>query len=75
MLPEVATSKMTVRSQTVIPKRVRERLGLKPGDMIRYILRDDVVIVDRLRPQAEPDPFAGFTEWDSEADRHAYADL
>ena len=35
------------RYQTVIPKSVREALGLRPGDSLIYMLQDDSVILRR----------------------------
>jgi antitoxin PrlF len=69
-----AFSKVSVKSQTVIPREVRERLRLKPGDTLRYRLTDAGVLLDKA-PAAEDDPFVSFTEWASEADEKAYADL
>jgi antitoxin PrlF len=59
----VAFSKVSVKSQTVIPREVRERLALKPGDTLRYRVTE----VD--------DPFAAFSEWSSAADEKAYGGL
>ena len=36
-----AFSKVSVKSQTVIPREVRERLDLKPGDTLRYRVTGD----------------------------------
>src|SRR2546423_10712646 len=36
-----AFSKVSVKSQTVIPREVRQRLKLKPGDTLRYRMTDD----------------------------------
>ena len=33
----MATSTLTRKGQTTIPKAVRERLGLKPGDAIEFV--------------------------------------
>jgi antitoxin PrlF len=68
-------SRLTSKAQTVIPKAVRERLGLKPGDLVRYIFEDQRVVIERARTEAEDDPFAAFTEWASEADDKAYRTL
>jgi len=35
------TSTMTSRGQTVIPKVIREHLGLHPGDVIDFVVADD----------------------------------
>jgi AbrB family looped-hinge helix DNA binding protein len=70
-----AFSKVSVKSQTVIPRAVRERLGLKPGDRLRYRLTDDGVLLDKAPPNETEDPFASFSEWSSEADEKAYENL
>jgi antitoxin PrlF len=68
-------SRLTSKSQTVIPKAVREKLGLKPGDLLRYVVNDDRIMIEKVRGEAEDDPFATFTEWSSEADEQAYKSL
>jgi antitoxin PrlF len=71
----VIYSKITSKSQTVVPREVREKLGLKPGDRLAYALTDKGVIIKKAKADAENDPFAVFNEWASEADDKAYADL
>ncbi|MBI1986697.1 MAG: AbrB/MazE/SpoVT family DNA-binding domain-containing protein [Rhodospirillales bacterium] len=34
-------STLTSKGQTTVPKRVRERLGLKPGDRLEFLVQDD----------------------------------
>jgi antitoxin PrlF len=70
-----AFSKISVKSQTVIPREVRERLGLKPGDTLRYRLTDAGIVLDKAPASEGDDPFAAFSEWSSEADEKAYGDL
>ena len=67
-------SKVSVKSQTVLPRAVRANLGIKPGDTIRYRLTKEGVLIDKAPAEAD-DPFAGFTEWLSEADEKAYGKL
>jgi bifunctional DNA-binding transcriptional regulator/antitoxin component of YhaV-PrlF toxin-antitoxin module len=62
-----------VKSQTVLPRMVRERLGIRAGDTIRYRLTPAGVLIDRV-PAGEDDPFATFSEWSGEADEKAYRD-
>lgn len=69
------TSKLTSKSQTTIPQPVRMALGLRPGDEIAYRIDDGQVILIKARTVRGDDPFKTFEEWDSEADRQAYADL
>jgi antitoxin PrlF len=68
-------SRITSKSQTVIPKAVRDKLGLKPGDLVRYVVEGDRVTIERAKTQAEDDPFATFSEWSSKADEDAYGSL
>ena len=71
----VVFSKITSKSQTVIPREVRERLGLKPGDRVRYAVTASGVQIAKAEKSAQDDPFAVFTEWSSEADEKAYGKL
>jgi AbrB family looped-hinge helix DNA binding protein len=53
---------LTVKGQVTIPKRVRDALGLKPGDEVDFLLGDDGrVTVQAAAAQAEaprrPDRF------------------
>ena len=68
------TSKVTSKSQTVIPAVIREKLGIGPGDVLRYVETADGILIEKAR-RIENDPFAIFSEWASEADDKAYADL
>lgn len=55
----------------MIPREVRERLKLQPGDILRYRLTEDGILLDKAA-EAANDPFAAFSEWASEADERAY---
>jgi antitoxin PrlF len=68
-------SKVSVKSQTVIPRAVRERLALKPGDTLRYRVTDDGILLDKAPAVEADDPFASFSEWSGAADEKAYGDL
>lgn len=69
------TSKLTSKAQTTIPQPVRAALKLKEGDEIAYVIDDGRVVISKASSPTAEDPFATFGEWDSEADRKAYADL
>ncbi|MSO84592.1 MAG: AbrB/MazE/SpoVT family DNA-binding domain-containing protein [Rhodospirillales bacterium] len=51
----MALSTLTAKGQTTIPKRIRDRLGLKPGDRIEFIGRDDgtALLVPATLPVAD----------------------
>lgn len=70
------TSKLTSKAQTTIPQPIRAALHLREGDEIAYSIEGDSVVIRKAAVQAPAeDPFGTFGEWDSEADRRAYADL
>ena len=68
-------SKVSVKSRTVIPREVRERLRLKAGDTLRYRLTAEGVLLDKAPANDGDDPFAAFSEWSGEADEKAYGGL
>jgi antitoxin PrlF len=67
-------SKVSIKSQTVLPRAVRAKLGIKPGDTLRYRVTEQGVLIDKA-PAEVDDPFASFSEWSGEADEKAYAKL
>jgi len=67
-------SKITSKCQTVIPRDVRERLDLRPGDHLHYMETEQGIVIEKLS-RSEDDPFATFSEWASDADEKAFADL
>jgi antitoxin PrlF len=73
------SSKLTSKAQTTIPQAVRIALGVGEGDEVAYTIEADRVILrkaPKLRASVPAeDPFGTFTEWDSEADRLAFANL
>ncbi|CAN5622755.1 hypothetical protein BH23GEM9_BH23GEM9_26940 [soil metagenome] len=68
-------SRLTTKAQTTIPQPVRAALRLKVGDEIAYRIDGERVILTRVASDDVDDPFATFSEWDSEADRTGYASL
>lgn len=69
-----AYSRISVKSQTVIPAEVRERLGVGPGDRLSYVLTPRGVLIEKAPPEGE-DPFVAFTAWTGPIDDEDYADL
>jgi antitoxin PrlF len=68
-------SKLTSKAQTVIPRELRARLDLRPGDVVRYRVTDHGVVIDKLPPQGDDDALAAFSEWTSAADNEAFGNL
>ena len=71
----IVFSKITSKNQTVITREVREKLGLKPGDRLRFSMTDKRVVIERAFTLTKDDPFALFSEWSKEADEKAYGKL
>jgi AbrB family looped-hinge helix DNA binding protein len=69
---------LTAKGQVTIPKGVRDALGLKRGDLVSWELEGESV---RLRVVSPLDlgylrgVQAGLTEWGSDEDDVAFADL
>lgn len=42
-------SKITSKGQTTIPKRIRERLQLEPGDRVLFVERQDEVVLQPVK--------------------------
>ena len=74
-MSETLRAKLSTKSQAVIPKPVRDRLGVGPGDLVEFEIRDGEVLIRRAAAGERIDPFAVFHEWGSEADEDAFADL
>jgi antitoxin PrlF len=67
--------KLTSKNQTVLPKEVREQLGVKPGDRLSYNLTAQGIVIAKATLTAEDDSFFVFSEWSSAADEKAYGKL
>ncbi|MDX1615408.1 MAG: AbrB/MazE/SpoVT family DNA-binding domain-containing protein [Candidatus Promineifilaceae bacterium] len=42
-------SKITSKGQTTIPKRIRERLQLEPGDRVLFVEREDEIVLQPVK--------------------------
>ena len=73
-MDQVAYGKIPAKGQVVIPKQVRQRLGLKQGDTLRFRVADNGITIEKV-PETQHDPFAAFSEWSSAEDDELYRDL
>jgi antitoxin PrlF len=62
------------KNQTVVPVKLCKKLGLKPGDTLVYRETKAGFIIEKSSTATNA-PFITFTEWASEADEKAYANL
>jgi antitoxin PrlF len=74
----MALSKLTSKGQTTIPREVRDKLALRPGDLIAFEVMGDIVQLRKVEPldvgylRAAQ---ATLAEWESPEDAEAYDDL
>jgi antitoxin PrlF len=71
-------SRLSSKGQVTIPRRVRERLGAKPGDLIAYEIKNNIVTLHRLDPLDAAFHAALSTtmdEWATAEDDEAFRDL
>lgn len=64
------TTRLTEKGQATIPKELREKYGLEPGDELRWIEADEGIVV---RKESDSARGALVPEDTSEADREAVA--
>ncbi|OFV98899.1 MAG: hypothetical protein A3H94_06655 [Acidobacteria bacterium RIFCSPLOWO2_02_FULL_60_20] len=71
-------SKISQKGQVTIPKKIREALRAKPGDMIEYEVQGNIVVLRRAGPfdRAFHAALADtLTEWSAPEDEEAFRDL
>ena len=72
------TSKISSKAQITLPRKVREALGAKAGDLIIYEVEGDVVRLKRLEPFDAAFHQAlskTLDEWATAEDEEAFRDL
>ena len=70
--------KLSSKGQVTVPKAIREQLGLEPGDLVAYIVRDGAVRLERVEPFDAAYHAAiseALEEWASAEDDEAFRDL
>jgi bifunctional DNA-binding transcriptional regulator/antitoxin component of YhaV-PrlF toxin-antitoxin module len=50
--PAVELSRLTVKGQCTLPRRIREYLGVGPGDHVAFVLTEHGVLVKKLVVQS-----------------------
>jgi antitoxin PrlF len=74
----VQISRISSKGQVTLPKKVREAIGVGPGDAVAYDVNEGVVTLRRIEPidlafHAAIESTLG--EWNSREDDEAYGDL
>lgn len=71
-------SKITARGQATIPKRIREAVGLREGDLITFEQRGNHLVLSRVEITSDSylEGVSGLmSEWGSPEDEDAWRDL
>jgi len=75
----LASSRLTSKGQATIPRRVREKLNLLPGDRVLFEETDEGIVGIRKAESLDLEFLLAvektLSEWDSENDTLAYRDL
>jgi bifunctional DNA-binding transcriptional regulator/antitoxin component of YhaV-PrlF toxin-antitoxin module len=74
-MPRIAIVRVCAKARLLVPRRLRECLGIGVGDRLLLGERHAGSAVRPVSRDAGEDPFPLFTEWSSEADARAYDDL
>jgi AbrB family looped-hinge helix DNA binding protein len=73
------TARLTSKARAVLPKEVRKKLGVEPGDTIRFRETEQGILLEKAelhrRGDDWADPFASFTEWASPEEDEAWKNL
>lgn len=72
------TSRLSSKGQVTIPRPVRDRIGVKPGDTISYEMEGNVVTIKRVEPFDVAFHSAlsmTLDEWTTKEDEEAFRDL
>jgi AbrB family looped-hinge helix DNA binding protein len=56
----VTTSRLTSKGQITVPKRVRERLGLRAGDEIEFVEENHIIQVRKRPSGSRFAPYVGY---------------
>ena len=74
----IQISRVSSKGQVTLPKRVREAIGVGPGDAVAYDVGKGVVTLRRLEPldlAFHAAVESTLAEWGSREDDEAYGDL
>ena len=74
----VQISRVSSKGQVTLPKKVREAIGVGPGDAVAYDVSKGVVTLRRLEPidlAFHAAVESTLAEWGSKQDDQAYGDL
>ncbi len=77
-MSDIQVSRISSKGQVTIPKQIRERLGVEPGDLIAYEIDNGVISIRRVESfdaAFHASLSDTLDEWDSPADDEAFRDL
>lgn len=53
-------SKLTKKGQVTIPKKIREEIGLKPGDRVEFVKKDHEIEIFKKQKEDVIEKYKGF---------------
>ena len=71
-------SRLTSKFQATVPLQIRQKLGLKKGDLLEFTVRKGAVTLKKVSPvdlAFAKSLQTTLSEWESKNDEEAYGDL
>lgn len=62
-MSEVELTKVSSKGQVVIPRRVREELGLNEGETLAVVGKDDMILLKRVKLPSPKEVFEKLHAW------------
>ncbi len=53
------TAKVTSKGQITLPKRIRERLGVRPGEYVGFEEKDSLLVINKVVTKSPFDKWVG----------------
>lgn len=55
-------AKVGARGQAVIPKPIRDQMGIRPGDQVSFTIEEGRIVVEKVNPEELLEEFLGAYE-------------
>ncbi len=63
MEAEVELTKMSSKGQIVIPKKIRDKFGIRPGENFAVFGRKDTIILKKVEVPSNLEAFEALVDW------------
>jgi len=60
---EIELTKMSSKGQVVIPKKIRDKFGIRPGENFAVFGRKDTIILKKVEVPSDFEAFEALVDW------------